>query len=99
MSGESVRWLLSGGHPRSHSQRWRIRLPGRLYLYCDKDGKTFYSREHAESTLDLIGSEMHPENFRFDPSFYRVKKETSGCFQCGLDNGSVIVRSRRNAIN
>ena len=70
-----------GRASKSKSQRWRIRLSNGLDIYCDKDGKTFYSREHAEGTLDLIRSEMHPDHYRFDPDSYKQRKESRRTFR------------------
>ena len=83
-------WLMSRGigkvarvgrSSKSRSQRWRIRLSNGIDLYVDRDGRSFYSKEHAESTLDLIRAEMDPRHYRFDPDNYRQKKESRHTFR------------------
>lgn len=54
--------------------RWVIRLPGGIRIFCDKDHKTFYSREHAEHTLFGIHREL--QDGSFDADFYAKRKKS-----------------------
>lgn len=90
-----------GRSSKSRSQRWRIRLSKGLDLYVDRDGRPFYSKEHAESTLDLIRAEMHPDNFRFDPSFYKAKKDTPRLFSVWAEQwlNNCEIKMHRNQLS
>jgi integrase len=58
--------------------RWLIRLPGGIRIFCDKQHRTFYSRQHAEWTLHQIHAEI--ENGTFDPDFYAKRKRSVHSF-------------------
>jgi integrase len=64
---------------KSRGDRWRIRLPGRTDIYCDKQHETFYSRQHAERTLIQIQGEI--QNGTFDPDFYSKTKKSIHSFE------------------
>jgi integrase len=85
-----------GRSSKTRSQRWRIRLAKGLDLYVDKDGRSFYSREHAESTLDLIRAEMDPRHYRFDPDNYRQKKESRHTFRAFAESWLENVELKTN---
>src|SRR5208337_689660 len=55
-------------------ERWLIKLPGGIRIFCDKAHRTFYSRQHAEWTLNQIHGEI--ENGTFDADFYAKKKKS-----------------------
>jgi integrase len=63
---------------RDKGGRWLIRLPGGIRIFCDKQHRTFYSRQHAEWTLHQIHAEI--ENGTFDPDFYAKKKRSVHSF-------------------
>lgn len=58
--------------------RWFIQLPGRVRIHCDKQHRSFYSRQHAEWTLHQIHAEI--ENGTFDEAFYQKKKKSIHSF-------------------
>jgi hypothetical protein len=58
--------------------RWFIRLPGGVKIFCDKQHRSFYSRQHAEWTLNQIHGEI--ENGAFDADFYVKKKKSLHSF-------------------
>jgi integrase len=58
--------------------RWLIRLKGGTRIFCDKQHRTFYSRQHAQLTLGQICAEI--ENGIFDESFYQKKKKSEYSF-------------------
>jgi integrase len=58
--------------------RWFIQLPHRVRIYCDKQHRAFYSRQHAEWTLNQIHGEI--ENGTFDETFYAKKKKSLSSF-------------------
>ena len=54
-------WTMAGSVGRvykNRSGRWFIRLPGKVQIWCDKQHRTFYSRQHAEWTLAQIQGEL-----------------------------------------
>jgi hypothetical protein len=59
---------------KDKGNRWLIRLQGGIRIFCDKQHRTFYSREHAEWTLHQIQAEI--ENGTFDETFYQKKKKS-----------------------
>ena len=59
--------------------RWFIRLPEKVQIWCDKEHRSFYSRQHAEWTLAQIQGEI--ERGVFDPSFYAKSKKSIHSFE------------------
>ncbi len=59
---------------KDKGDRWLIKLPGNLRIFCDKEHRTFYSQQHAQATLIKIHGEM--EGGTFDPDFYAKKKKS-----------------------
>lgn len=57
------------GKVEQHRQRWRIALPKRLYVYCDRDGKSFNSAKDAQFWLNQIQGEI--AKGVFDVKYYR----------------------------
>lgn len=64
---------------QARGKRWRIRLPGRIDIYCDKSHRSFYSEEHARWTLAQIQGEI--ENGTFDADFYAKTKKSLHSFE------------------
>ncbi len=63
---------------KERGNRWLIRLPGGLRIYCDKQHRSFYSEQHARWTLNQIQGEI--ENGTFDPDFYAKTKKSIRSF-------------------
>jgi len=59
--------------------RWFIRLPGGIQIYCDKQHRSFYSKQHASWTLAQIQGEI--ENGTFDVEFYQKTKKSLNSFE------------------
>ncbi|MFH1113707.1 MAG: tyrosine-type recombinase/integrase [Pseudomonadota bacterium] len=59
---------------KERGDRWYIRLPGRVKILCDKEHRSFYSRQHADWTLAQIQGEI--ERGVFDPDFYAKRKKS-----------------------
>jgi len=58
--------------------RWFIRLPDGIQIYCDKQHRSFYSKQHASWTLAQIHGEI--EAGTFDADFYAKKKKSVASF-------------------
>ncbi|MGO9612608.1 MAG: tyrosine-type recombinase/integrase [Dissulfurispiraceae bacterium] len=63
---------------KNRGNRWFIRLPDGLQIWCDKQHMTFHSREHAQYTLVAIQSEI--KSGTFDPSFWAKRKKSLHSF-------------------
>ena len=63
---------------RDKGERWLIKLPGGIRIFCDKDHRSFYSKKHAEWCLAQIQGEI--ENGTFDADFYAKKKKSLQSF-------------------
>ena len=63
---------------KDKGERWLIKLPGGIRIFCDKQHRTFYSRQHAEWTLHQIQAEI--ENGAFDETFYAKTKRSLRSF-------------------
>ena len=63
---------------RNRGGRWKIRLPGGVEIWCDKQHRSFYSRQHCEWTLSQIHGEI--ENGTFDEAFYAKKRKSLHSF-------------------
>jgi len=59
--------------------RWVIRLPNGIRIFCDKQHRSFHSRDHAEWTLHQIHSEV--EQGLFDPDFYSKTRKSIYSFE------------------
>lgn len=64
---------------RERGDRWFIRLPGRIKILCDKEHRSFYSKQHADWTLAQIQGEI--ERGLFDPAFYAKSKKSLHSFE------------------
>jgi len=58
--------------------RWLIKLPGNVRIFCDKQHRSFYSRQHCEWTLSQITAEL--EIGTFDADFYAKSKKSLQSF-------------------
>ena len=63
---------------KDKGNRWCVRLPGGVRIFCDKEHRSFYSREHAQWTLAQIQGEI--ERGVFDENFYSKKKKSLQSF-------------------
>ncbi|MBM4327958.1 MAG: site-specific integrase [Deltaproteobacteria bacterium] len=63
---------------RDRGDRWRIVLPGGIKIFCDRNHRTLYSRQHAEWALARIQGEI--ENGTFDPDFYSKTRKSLHSF-------------------
>ena len=64
---------------KHRGNRWFIRLPDGVQVWCDKQHMTFHSREHAQYTLVAIQSEI--KSGTFDPSFWAKRKKSLHSFE------------------
>lgn len=64
---------------RDRGDRWFIQLPGRVRIWCDKAHRTFYSRQHAEWTLNQVQGEI--ENGTFDADYYSKTRKSVHSFE------------------
>ncbi|MGO9116916.1 MAG: tyrosine-type recombinase/integrase [Desulfomonilaceae bacterium] len=64
---------------KDRGDRWFIQLPGNIRIYCDKQHRTFYSRQHAEWTLHQIHNEI--EQGVFDADFYAKSRKSLHSFE------------------
>jgi integrase len=73
-------WIMAGSRGKIYQDRgrWFIQLPGRIRIFCDKQHRSFYSRQHAEWTLNQIQGEI--ENGTFDETFYAKKRKSLHSF-------------------
>ena len=70
-------WLMPTSYGRvfkDRGDRWCIRLKNRIKICCDKNGETFYSKQHAQATLIRISAEI--EAGTFDRDFYSRSKKS-----------------------
>jgi hypothetical protein len=64
---------------KERGKRWFIQLPGRIRIYADKNGRSFYSEEQAMWTLAQIQGEI--ENGTYDGTFYSNRKKSVHSFE------------------
>jgi len=64
---------------RDKGDRWLLKLPGGIRIFCDKQHRSFYSEQHARWTLAQIQAEI--ENGFFDEAFYAKKRKSVHSFE------------------
>ena len=79
---------------RNRGNRWFLRLPGNIQIWCDKEHRTFHSREHAQWVLAQIQGEI--ERGIFDESFYAKKKKSLRSFSVYAEEWLSNCRRRRD---
>jgi|SRR5271157_6056193 len=63
---------------RDKGDRWLIKLPGGIRIFCDKAHRSFYSKQHAGWTLSQIHGEI--EIGTFDADFYAKTRKSVQSF-------------------
>ena len=69
---------MTGKIYRDRGDRWLIRV-GKARIYCDKEHRTLYSKQHAEWVLAQIQGEL--EKGTFDADFYSKHKRSIRSFR------------------
>jgi len=64
---------------QNRGRRWFIRLPGGIQIWCDKEHRAFYSREHCEWVLHQIHGEIAAGTF--DADFYSKSRKSLHSFE------------------
>ncbi len=64
---------------KDKGERWLIKLPNGVRIFCDKQHRSFYSRQQAEWTLHSIQAEI--ESGTFDEAFYAKRKKSLHSFE------------------
>ena len=64
---------------RERGGRWFVQLTSGVHIYCDREHRSFYSRQHAEWTLAQIQGEV--ERGVFDPDFYSKTRKSIHSFE------------------
>lgn len=80
------------GKIKQHRLRWRIALPKRLYVYCGRDGRPFYSKQEAQFWLNQIQGEI--ARGIFDVKFYRKGQVSLRTFSSFAQNWLKIQEKR-----
>jgi integrase len=83
---------------KERGNRWAIYVKS-VNIYCDKSHQSFYSKEHAESTLIQILGEI--KQGTFDPDFYSKKRKSLYSFSVyaeqWLKNFEILVASGKRS--
>jgi integrase len=84
---------------RDKGDRWLIKLPKNIKIFCDKQHRAFYSKQHAEWTLNQIHGEI--ENGNFDSDFYAKRKKSILSFSTYAEEwlGNCERRVQRNELS